>query len=200
MHGGFGEEQFSKYLAAVDHPASAAMTVPFINEIRAHKAHLTRTIGQISGGRIEHFGEENFARFESAPLWHEAGIGTLLLSSRPLDGRCASGIGLYRAAGREPFSPRESRIAHIVLTEVPWLHEQGWPEDRGVTVPTLSPRQRLVLNLLIDGCDRKTIADRLRISPHTANDYVKAVYRHFGVNTQAALMRRFHHGDGGDLA
>jgi DNA-binding CsgD family transcriptional regulator len=192
MHGGFRDEQFPKYLAAVEHSASAAMTVPFIDEVRERRAHLTRTIEQISHGQ--------FADFEAAPLWREADVGTLILSSRPLDERSASGIGIYRDYGRPAFTPKESRIAHILLTEVPWLHKQGWPEDRGSSVPDLPPRQRMVLNLLIEGLDRQTISDRLRISPHTANDYVKAVYRHFGVSTQAALMRRFHQGDGGDLA
>ncbi len=198
MHGGFTEDQFPKYLAAVEHPASMAMTIPFIDEIRNYQSHLTRTIGQISGGLWEYFDEKNPARFESAHLWREAGIGTLLLSSRPLDERCASGIGIYRRTGSNPFTPRESRIAHIILSEVPWLHEQGWPEDRGVTVPKLSPRQRLVLNLLLESRSRKDIASHLGISENTLAGYVKEIFRHFRVHSQAELMRRFMQGDGGD--
>ncbi len=49
-------------------------------------------------------------------------------------------MGLYRAHGKPEFTPRDVRIAHIVLTEIPWLHEQGWPEDRGTSVPHLSRR------------------------------------------------------------
>jgi len=189
LHGGFTENTFPHYLAAVEHPATVAMTDSLIEEMRTHSAHITRTIEQISG--------DLFYDYEATPLWKEVGVGTLLISMRPLDERCASGIGVYRNLPAEPFSRRESLIAHIILSEVPWLHEQGWPEDRGVSVPKLSPRQRHVLNLLIDGEDRRGIAERLNISTHTANDYVKAVYRHFHVNSQAALMRRFILGDGG---
>jgi len=198
MHGGISEELFPKYLAAVEHPASVEMTVPFINEVREQQRQITRTIGEISGGMVTHFGRENFGRFASAPLWHEAGIGTLLLSSCPLDERCASGIGLYRRSDGVPFSAKESQIAHIILTEVRWLHEQGWPEDRGVTVPTLSPRERLVLHLLMESNSRKEIADHLGISENTVAGYVKTVYQHFGVHSQAELLRRFMQGQSRD--
>jgi len=84
------------------------------------------------------------------------------------------------------------------LSEVAWLHEQGWPEDRGITAPKLSRRQRLVLNLLCLGQSRKEIASNVGISIHTAQDYIKQVYRHFSVNSQPQLMNRFFKGDGGD--
>lgn len=184
------EDQFPKYLAALGHPATDAMTIPVINDIRERKEHLTRTIEQVSGNL--------FYDYEATPLWREANVGTLLLSGRPIDDRCATGIGIYRKAGSVPFTGRESRIAHIILTEVPWLHEQGWPEDRGRTVPTLSPRQLRVLNLLLESRSRKEIAGHLGISENTVAGYVKEVFRHFRVHSQAELMRRFMQGDGAD--
>ena len=198
MNGGFAEEQFPKYLAAVEHPASAEATIPFINEVREHQRQLTRTIEQISGGRYAHFGRENFERFPAAPLWHEAGIGTLMISMHPLDARSASGIGLYRSTDREPFNARESRLAHIVLSEVPWLHAQGWPEDHGAEVPKLAPRARLVLELLLQSHSRKQIAAHLGISENTVAGYVKAIYRQFNVRSHTELLRHFYQGDGGD--
>ncbi len=83
---------------------------------------------------------------------------------------------------------------------MPWLHEQGWPDDRGTTVPQLSPRQRITLNLLLEGQSRKEIADQLGISINTVAGYVKDVYKHFHVQSHAELMGRFLHGDGGDVA
>lgn len=191
MYGGFSNERFPLYLKAVEHPASAAMTIPLINEMRERRVHITRTIEQ-----IDRAGQ--FPLFEAAHLWQEADVGTLLISMRPLDERSASGIGVYRNLPARPFTARESRMAHIVLTEVPWLHQQGWPEDRGVTVPRLYPRQRLILNFLLQGRSRKDIAAHLELSENTVSGYTKQIYRHFGVNSHAALMRRFHQGDGGD--
>jgi len=192
MHDGFSEKRFPRYLKAVEHHASAAMTIPLVNEMRARNAHITRTIEQIDrSGR--------FPTFEAAHLWREAEVGTLLISMRPLDARSASGIGIYKNLPARPFTSEECRIAHIVLTEVPWLHEQGWPEDRGVTVPRLSPRQRAILNLLLDGRSRKEVGAHFALSENTVAGYQKAIYRHFGVNSHAALMRRFQQGDGGDI-
>ena len=54
----------------------------------------------------------------------------------------------------------------------------------------LTGRRRMVFEKLAHGVGRKQIAAELGLSEHTVNDYVKAVYRHFGVNSQAALMRR----------
>lgn len=81
-------------------------------------------------------------------------------------------------------------MVHIILSEVPWLHMNGWPEDMGVSIPNLSPRQRTVLNLLLDGLDRKQIASELGISENTVSGYTKDVYRHFSVNSHVGLMKK----------
>ncbi len=125
-------------------------------------------------------------------------MGAVILSVRPVDERSQSVLGIYRKYGRPLFSAAESRTAHIILSEVGWLHEAGWPEDRGVTVPHLAKRERMTLNLLLEGWTRQRIAEHLAISLHTVQDYVKRVYRRFGVHSQAELVRRFHRGDGGD--
>ena len=74
------------------------------------------------------------------------------------------------------------------------------PEDRGSTVPKLYARQRIILNLLLEGLDRKSIALHLGISVNTVSGYCKEIYRHFRVNSQAALMARFYLGNGGDVS
>ena len=107
--------------------------------------------------------------------------------------------GGFRAA-RPHFGPRETRLAHIVLTEIPWLHEEGWGEDRGASLGQLAPRPREILSLLVQGRARKLIADDLGLSIHTVHGYVRDIYRHFGVNSHPELMTRFTRGDGGDLA
>jgi DNA-binding CsgD family transcriptional regulator len=93
--------------------------------------------------------------------------------------------------GATVHSEQGKQIAHIILSEVPWLHLADWPEDRGAKVPTLFPKQRIVFNLLLDGRDRKTIAAHMAISENTVAGYARDIYRHFGVNSQPRLIRRF---------
>lgn len=112
----------------------------------------------------------------------------------PLNDQCVSFIGIYRRADQPLFNERERQIAHILLTEVPWLHAEGWPEDFGGLAPSLSRKRRLVLNLLLEGDSRKIVADKLALSIHTVSDYIKDIYRTFGVRSHAELMRRFTHG------
>lgn len=77
---------------------------------------------------------------------------------------------------RPPFTVRQRRIAHIVLSEVDWLHYAELPPDRGRGVPDLSPRQRMVLVLLLEGRSKVEISELLHISPHTTHDHTKAIY------------------------
>jgi DNA-binding NarL/FixJ family response regulator len=62
----------------------------------------------------------------------------------------------------------------------------------------LSPRLRDTLDALMTGASEKQIASVLGISHHTAHEYVKALYRRFGVTSRPELMatvlRAPHHG------
>ncbi len=193
LRGGLTEEEFIRLLQAVEHPQMIEFASRFFIELKEGKSHLTRLRSQIAD-------EARFEGSEAQAAWKKANLGPTILSLRPIDAQSSSAIALYRHFDRQHFTARESRMAHIILTEVPWLHEQGWPEDRGVSVPTLSKRQRLTLNLLILGQSHKQIADRMSISTNTLQGYVKDIYRHFGVNSQAELMNRFFQGNGHDLS
>lgn len=105
-------------------------------------------------------------------------------------------IGLHRHWGRDPFTPKQSRMAHIVMSEVKWLHACY---DDGITGIELSPRLRGVLRYLLEGWSNKKIASEVGLSPHTVSDYVKDIYLHFGVHSRHELFNRFATGDGGDL-
>jgi len=52
----------------------------------------------------------------------------------------------------------------------------------------LTPRQRDVLHLLLQGHPVKQIARRLGLSPHTIEDYLKALYRKTGTNSHQELI------------
>lgn len=193
LHGGFSEDQFPHFMAALDHPDNAVFTESFAADLIQAQAHITRYRRQLDP-------RDTFPHSESYQLWQAAGIYPGILSSRPLDGNCMSTVAVYRRCDSPQFTERESRIVHILLTEVPWLHELGWPEDRGITVPYLAPRQRVALNLLLQGEGRKQIADHMGISINTVAGYVRDVYRHFEVQSHAELMRHFMTGDGYDVS
>jgi DNA-binding CsgD family transcriptional regulator len=113
----------------------------------------------------------------------------LELTVRQISEDGVSSISLSRKPGRPVFSARERKIAHIVLTEIPWLHENAPALETPVN--GLSPRQRATLIHLADGLPRRAIAQQLRLSQHTVDGYVKAIYQHYRVNSRATLMRRF---------
>jgi DNA-binding NarL/FixJ family response regulator len=183
-HEGFTEESYAIYLQALEHPDMKVLTAPFAREVMAGDGLVTRLRQQIDG-------DSCFEETDAYVLWKAADIAPLILSAKPLNERCVSTIALYRRADRPLFDERERQIAHILLTEVPWLHASGWPEDFGVRTPSLSRKRRLVLNLLLEGYSRKIIADKLGLSIHTVSDYVKDIYGTFGVQSHAELMCRF---------
>ncbi len=191
LFGGFTDSTYSAFTRAYEHPDMAPFQQRFAAELAEKRTHLTRTRQQLDP-------EEEYLKSGVASLWQMADINGVIMSLRPMDANSFSTVCLYRRFAAPPFSLRENRIAHIVLSEVPWLHAQGWPEDRGVSVPRLTPRQRMTMNLMLNGQTRAQIARHLEISEHTTQDYIKAVFRHFRVHSRAELLARFHRGDGGD--
>ncbi len=191
LHGGFTDETYAALTRAYEHPGMAAPQSKFAAEVADRKTHLTRLRSQIDP-------YDDYRKTGAFEFWQKAGINGVIMSMRPMDQLSFSVTTVYRRLSAPIFSERDNRLAHIVFTGVPWLHAQGWPEDRGVSLPRLSSRQRMTMNLLIQGYTRGEIAGHLEISPHTVNDYVKDVFNHFSVHSQAELISRFRNGDGGD--
>ncbi|MEL6123087.1 MAG: response regulator transcription factor [Bacteroidota bacterium] len=54
----------------------------------------------------------------------------------------------------------------------------------------LSPRQKEVLDGIVDGLSYKKIAKRLSISEHTTNDHVKAIYKRLHVNSKSEAIAK----------
>jgi len=191
VHGGFDDDRFARYLKAMNHPAMEEVVRPSSLELLEKGTHLTRTLRQLDP-------EFLFEKSTAAQFWEKADIGALMTSTRPMEGGGISGIGVYRALGEPQFTVREARIAHIVLSEVPWLHFSSFPDHQSREITALYPRQRTVLNLLCEGWSRKKIAEHLGVSINTVHGYVKAVFKHFQAHSQAELIARFTQGDGGD--
>ncbi len=192
LSGRFTDTLLADFLKIQAHPEMIEWTVPLASEMCTARRHVTRNVQ-------DQFDYAAFLASESGQLWSRSGIEPRCISFRPLTDRSATGIGLYRKTGRPLFTEREARIMHILLTEVPWLHDMGWPDDRCAKIPSLSRRCWLVHEMLLQGYSRIRIASHLGLSLHTIDGYVKTIYRHLGVHSQAALIARFQNGDGGDL-
>lgn len=190
-HGGFDPPRYARLLLAAGHRDMAWTSEKLLREMSDRGAQVTRMRQQVVD-------EAAFAASGVNAHLADADIGPFIFSLRPIAGSAVSTIAIFRRKDAAAFTERETRIAHILLSELPWLHEQGWPSDRGATVPRLSPRQRVVLNLLLDGRSRKEMAASLSLSEYTIAQYQKAIYSHFGVRSHATLLRRFQMGDGGD--
>lgn len=192
LNGGFEEAQFAEFLQIQAHPEMVKWTVPLATELRTSNRHVTRNVQ-------DQFNYQEFINSEVGRWWTKADVQPRCIAFHPLADGSTTGVGIYRRAGRPLFTPRECRIAHILLTEVPWLHAMGWPEDKCASIPTFSPRIWLVHEMLLQGFSRKDIAQHLDLSLATANGYVKDIFNRLGVHSQVQLIARFRVGDGGDL-
>jgi DNA-binding CsgD family transcriptional regulator len=187
LHGGFSEDRITKFMLALSHPGMGPPVARF-------NARLADGGGMVTMQRTEIDPEGLACVPELNQLWIDANIEHLIMGGYPVDACSASCLGIYRPFGAPAFTEREMQIAHIILSEVPWLHMSGWPEDRGVLVPKLAPRQKTILYMLLDGRARKDIAYSIGISENTVSSYVKEIYRLFSVNSQPELMRKYLHG------
>lgn len=192
LQDGFNDTQMAAFFRAQEHPDMTRLSAPFVELLAARRTHITRLRQQTDP-------DDLLRRSPAYRLWVAAGVVPGILSCRPIDSNTVSTVSLYRGPEAPLFTERESRIAHIVLTEIPWLYESDeFISKDPAHLPHLSPRCHTVFNLLLLGHHRQEIAENLNISIHTTNDYVKTVFRHFNVRSQIELIRRFSQGDGGD--
>lgn len=86
----------------------------------------------------------------------------------------------------EGHSPLSAPVAAHVLRRVRELSPK--PANDSATRAQLSPREIETLNALAMGLTYQETAKRLGISPHTASDHVKSIYRKLAVNSSAAAV------------
>jgi DNA-binding CsgD family transcriptional regulator len=100
-------------------------------------------------------------------------------------------ILLHRATGERDFAPRHGHLLRLFHEELgrligPVLVTAGDPFS-----PTrLPPRVRQTLSCLLEGDGEKQAAARMGLSRETVHQYVKALYRHYQVESRAELLAR----------
>lgn len=70
--------------------------------------------------------------------------------------------------------------------------QSGRARPGRLALDELSPREREVLELVLDGYRVSTIARSLYLSPSTVRNHLSAIFRKFGVRSQAELVEELH--------
>ncbi|MEM7147548.1 MAG: helix-turn-helix transcriptional regulator, partial [Verrucomicrobiota bacterium] len=171
---GFDEERFVHFLNAVEHPDSNIAASRFYEQ--AQSSMVQTTIDH------EELDPEGLAcRGELGALWKLVEIGAAMLNGLYLDKESISVIGVFRYKGGEAFNEREKAIVNTTLAALDGLQRVGWPGEKAEQIPRLSPQQRKVMNLLLEGFTKKEVAEQMGLQNSTVSTYTREVYRRFSV-------------------
>lgn len=116
-------------------------------------------------------------------------------SARGASPKVVQGLGFHREKGDRPFDASDRALIQLFHLEFGTLLLPPQPSFAASLEAQLAPRQRQVLELLLEGLADKEIAERLGISRHTVNQYTKQIYRRFGVTSRAVLTARLLGGE-----
>lgn len=115
-------------------------------------------------------------------------------------------LSLHREMNDPPFTPRDVTVLHVFNENLSALYDAPPPAarvaataaaplipplQREARIASLPLRYRPVLRYLLAGDAEKQVAYKLRLSPHTVHEYVKALYRAFRVNSRSELLAQF---------
>ena len=165
------EQELEGARAALELTGSAVVVSdPEALEVRLNEA-ARRLLAQFRGG------EERVYELIAPPPDTPAGF------SRSVDVELLGG-GRGRLCGYSSRLPREGGALVTVLEVDPER-----PGRLAGPLLTLTPREREVAALVVDGLADREIAERLHLSRHTVSQYVKRIYRKLGVDSRVALTR-----------
>jgi DNA-binding CsgD family transcriptional regulator len=122
---------------------------------------------------------------------HETGMNSWIQAVRYAANDTWSNMYLARRIREPEFGLSERAIAELAISSIPWLWAHPHEAAPAEAVKALSPRQRAVMLQVLDGLSRKKIAKRLGISEETVNHHLKAVFRHFSVQSATELAALF---------
>lgn len=121
--------------------------------------------------------------------WAAIGVYDVAFVGFPVNRDAESHFGFHRKTPQAPFSEVEIARLAYALRGIKWFH-QRMMLSYGLTLASspLSPAERGVLRLLSTDSTEKEIALDLGLSATTLHQYVKSIFRKFGVRSRAGLM------------
>jgi DNA-binding CsgD family transcriptional regulator len=165
------EQELERARAALELTGSAVVVSdPKALELRLNEA-ARRLLAKLQGGEKRVYGL--IAPPPGSPAGFSRGVEVELL-----------GGGRGRLRGYSSRLPREGGALVTVLELDPEP-----PEGRAGLLLALTPREREVAALVVDGLTDREIGERLNLSRHTVSQYVKRIYRKLGVDSRVALTR-----------
>ncbi|WP_228565035.1 helix-turn-helix transcriptional regulator [Myxococcus sp. AB036A] len=126
------------------------------------------------------------------PMGLDVAVYSCLWSHSP---GVVQGIGIHRGLSGRVFDDADRELMHVFHVECRGMLSPQTPMEDAALDPRLAPRERQTLDLLLWGLGDKQIAAQLGISRFTVNQYTKAIYRRFGVQSRTALIARLLGGD-----
>jgi DNA-binding NarL/FixJ family response regulator len=94
--------------------------------------------------------------------------------------------GIHAAhTGGSPLSPA---VANLVIRA---FQRSPEPAPPPIPLPSLSPRERQILELLAKGLVAKEAASELHLSYETVRDYLKTIYQKLHVRSRTEAVLRF---------
>lgn len=120
------------------------------------------------------------------------GIDDYIISIRRLPrlGHFTS-LFIHRAVDDPAFTSRDVELLNLVHHEIGEMIGGELAAAAEPALRQLTPRQREVLDYLLDGDSEKQIAFALDLSRATVHEHVTAIYRHFEVSSRPELLALF---------
>jgi len=98
-------------------------------------------------------------------------------------------FGFFRGLDKEPFGTKETDVVAHALRGLRWFHRlQMLSEGIGAASAPLTPTEKRVLRGLLRGLTEMQIAEANSHSASTTHEYVKRVFRKYGVSSRPQLM------------
>lgn len=122
-----------------------------------------------------------------------AGVDHIISPVFPLPGgNSVIGTGVMRRHGRPRFSVRDQMLVFALNAELGWFYDSIAATDRRLApeTPPLRPRLVRALEHLLAGQSEKEVARTIGVTRETVHQYVKEIYKHYGVRSRAELLAR----------
>ncbi|SFH74970.1 helix-turn-helix transcriptional regulator [Planctomicrobium piriforme] len=188
-------------IAIIDHGFSDAQRIAVIElgtdkvcnaEFQERAAPLLNATGQLTVTRREIFSDLEWRqRPRFRRYCEQMGMDSWIQSVRYSRGDTWNNMLYFRSSSRGEFGPSERSLLDFIQDAVCWLRPQVEELVPTEAFAGLTPRQKTVMLLLLDGQSRKEIALQLKLAEHTVGEYIKRVYEHFQVHSQGELTALF---------